>query len=257
MSDHDILIDPDFQEQVHRYMLDRGYEAAKIHLAVENSYLKKPVYNIEIHTGLFGLESADVFSDYYSNPVSLFRSWESGTFKRELRPEEFYIYLIAHAYKHAAASGIGFRLLADIWVCRNAMGILDETLVTHGLRRLGIAEFETVCRSLASKLLDEPDSPGVLTVQENDTLMRLLRSGTHGTEATKMENLIQNNRVGGKLGYVLARVFPPVSVLAPRYPVVTEHRWLLPFVWLYRIAVSLVTRPMALIREFITLARKK
>ena len=137
------------------------------------------------------------------------------------------------------------------------MGDLDEVLVVRGLNQLGVADFENRCSSIAMKIFDNPEAPQMLTDEEMETLQRMLRSGTHGTASTRMDNLIEKNRVGGKFGYVLSRIFPSAAALAPRYPVVVEKRWLLPFVWIHRIAVTVFMRPMSVMREFTMLLRKK
>ena len=257
MNDHDILIDPQYQDQVHDYMLRHGYEPSSIHLVIENSYQKPPIYNIEIHTALFGSESPKAFLDYYEGLEKTMLLAEPGSCKRSFSPEDFYVYMIAHAYKHAMDGGIGVRFLADIWIRRNRSEQMDEAVVRGELRKLGIAEFEEICRSISEKLFDDPEAPGTLTESESQLLHTIFAAGTNGTVTIRMENNL--NRMDGKFKkfrYMVSRAFPSAQELAAVYPVVLEKPFLLPLLQIWRLLCIVCTRPLSAVRELKMLLKK-
>ena len=53
--------------------------------------------------------------DYYRDVASRLIQ-EDGTCERRFSPEDFYIYLIAHEYRHFSHSGTGLRSLLDVYL---------------------------------------------------------------------------------------------------------------------------------------------
>lgn len=260
MSDNDILIDASMQEQVHDFMCGRGYESTSYQTTVENNYHKAPVYNFEMHTALFGLESADAFGAYYGNVRERLIPVAGKKFRLQFTPEDFYIYMVAHGWKHALRSGIGLRFLADIWVWQHKYGNdADRAYLERELRKLGAADFEAQCRNLSEKLLDIPGEPEELTEPEELLLHQLFTAGTYGTMERKMENRMQQLEQGGfaKLRYALSRIFPSARVLSLTHPNIMNQKWKVPFIWLARLLRAVSTGLPATIGEIRMMLRKK
>lgn len=253
MSDNDILIDPSHQEAVHAFMLQRGYTAVSYQTTVENNYHKAPLYNFELHTALFGAESDPKLGAYYADVRSRLVPEEGKRYGFRFTPEDFYIYMVAHAWKHAQRSGIGIRFLADLWVWLRRHGAeMDRGRVDSALAQLGAADFERDCRLLSARMLDAPDVSVSLTPPEEALLDQFLAAGTYGTAQRKISNRLQRLQSGGKLvklRYLLARIFPSARELSLTHPGILEQRWKVPLIWILRLVRAATTRLPDTLRE--------
>lgn len=249
MSDNDILIDASREEEVHEFLCGRGYEAVSYQTTVENNYHKAPVYNFEMHTALFGMESPEQFRAYYADVRQRLVPVQGKRFGYRFTPEDFYIYMIAHAWKHAQRSGIGIRLLADIHVYLQKHGINREYVDTE-LAKFGAAEFEYGCRQLSEKLLAAHASAENLSEQERELLEQLFTAGTYGTQERKISNrLVRLQGRFAKLRYVLSRVFPSAEVLSLTYPGIMNQRWKIPLIWIRRLIRAVLIHPWDTLKE--------
>ena len=94
------------------------------------------------------------------NALTLDRRWvcrsEDGTAAGtyHFTPEDFYVYLVAHEYKHYVRGGTGLRSLLDVYVFLRRMGdSLDRDYIRRETDKLNITEFETQTeRSLSGSL---------------------------------------------------------------------------------------------------------
>ena len=258
MSDNDILFDPSRQEAVHEFLCRRGYEAVSYQTTVENNYHKAPVYNFEMHTALFGVESPKVFRDYYSNVKDRLIPDEGKSYGYHFAPEDFYIYLIAHGWKHAQRGGVGIRFLTDTWVyLQKHAKQFDWEYADTELEKLGIAAFAHQCRQLSAKLLEMPASGETLSEQERKMLKQFLTAGTYGTLERKISNQIRNGAGGGKrLRYVVSRIFPSAETLSLSHPRLMEHQWKVPLIWLWRLIRAVLICPLDTVKELRILMKK-
>lgn len=156
--------------------------------------------------------------------------------RRRLTPEDFYVFLIAHAKKHYSGSGTGFRTLMDVYVCVTKMKP-DLSAVRQELEKLGIADFEEEIRSLAMSLFEG----GECAEENRDMLDYVFESGTYGTMLHKVENSMGRNNVG-KIGYSMKRLFGSLDPKSKdylthkeTYPFFYKHKIFLPVLPLYRI----------------------
>lgn len=258
MSDNDILINASRQEEVHEFLCQRGYEAVSYQMTVENNYHKAPVYNYEMHTALFGAESSEVFRSYYADVKERLVPDEGKQFGYHFTPEDFYIYMIAHAWKHAQRGGIGIRFLADIWVWNQKHGAqVDWTYVSAELQKLGAAEFEAETRQLSAKLLNTPTHCENISERELETLEQFLTAGTYGTSEQKLNNRMKNvTGVSSKFRYVFSRVFPSAQELSLVHPHVREQKWRVPLIWIWRLIRAIFLCPADTVKEIVKLVKK-
>jgi hypothetical protein len=157
--------------------------------------------------------------------------------------EDFYIYMLAHEYKHYANKGTGLRSLLDTYVYVLQKGShLDWSYIGKEAQKLGIAEFERNNRDLAMHLFSgEP-----LTEQDKKMLDYVLSSGTYGT----MNNYIRNQIAKrGRIGYLLSRTFPPFRSMKMLYPVLERMPFLLPLCWVLRLAEAVIRKPRKVIYQ--------
>lgn len=257
MSDNDILVDPAKQEQIHDFMCENQYTAAFYKKANHDEYMKKPVYYFEMHMNLFEKATDPVLAGYYEDVKRLLRKDPGNKFGFHLSDNDFYVYLIAHAYKHVTVSGIGLRHLLDVYVYLNKHGnSLDREYLRRELEQFGAYEFTSQCEELAQILFREPQKNVTLREDNEDLLDAFLQSGTYGTKKQLMEKSLANlggdGKSGGvllKLRYLFRRIFPPVELLAVMHPEIKVHKWKIPFVYAARLWKALTNKPKSVIRE--------
>ena len=273
MSDNDILVDASRAADIRGIMEGLGFTTEAFGESNHDVYMKEPVSNFEIHTSLFTRGFDEKIFEYYEHVEE--RLLGDG-FEKHFSPEDFYIYMIAHEYKHFSSGGTGLRSLADTYVylknfplrykdaaMANAASPEDTATAPDGIsanaeparterfldlgyieaetEKLGFAAYERQNRSLAMHLF------GRQTPTEGDKKMLayMLESGTYGTIRHSIENRMEKNNFG-KLGYMLYRFKVPVRVSDPLYnsfarfyPVFYRHKILLPALPFYRVFRSI------------------
>ena len=232
MSDHDFLIDATRMTDVRTIMEAQGFQVKSHDATHHDVYCKEPVSNFQMHRRLFDqIEGKKLFS-YYEDVQSRLRS---DGYEKHFSPEDFYLYLIAHEYRHYRCAGTGLRSLLDTYVYLQKEK-LDMAYVTAEAEKLGIAEFEAANRSLALHLF----SGEALTAAEREMLDYFLDSGVYGSLTHKAKNKMARHGYG-KIRYALHRFLVPVrkknpfyAAYAGVYPQFYRHRILLPLLPFYR-----------------------
>ena len=118
MSDNDILFDISRREDVRNIMYDFGYRL-KSKLEVVDEYLKEPVYNFEMHGELFMEYQVGAMADYYRGIKSRMLKDDNNEYGYHFSNEEYYLFMLAHEYKHFTDGGTGVRSLVDTYVFLN------------------------------------------------------------------------------------------------------------------------------------------
>ncbi|MBO4429067.1 MAG: nucleotidyltransferase family protein [Clostridia bacterium] len=217
-ADNDILYDVTRKADVLRIMTARGFEATNLE-GVHDTYHKAPIYNFEFHKMLFSKMHplAKHFADVWARAEKI----GDGCGYR-MTDEDFYLYFVAHFYKHFANSGSGLRYFCDLYYLKNKLCArdFDEKYVAERLEKANLAEFEQKASALAEKIAGAPED---LTY---DDLCYVMESGTYGQRATGIRNGI-NKR--GKVGYFFSRMFIPYDTLCGKYPFLRKAPILLPF----------------------------
>ncbi len=218
MADNDILFDPSFCNEVQMYMVSEGYESVSVGTGNHDVYKKKPVYNFELHRALYGEVHEEGWVKYYERVKDRLILSEGTSFGYHFSDEDFYVYIISHAYTHYARYGIGIRTLLDFYVYLNIKPGLDFSYIEKECEILGIAEFESLSRSLCKKVFDgnrvtlEVFSEKNVSDEEKQLLMYYFTSGTYGTLQQGITNKIKELRKKGygnsKLRYAWNRLFP-------------------------------------------------
>lgn len=253
MSDHDILFDANRADDVKSIMEKLGFSVEHFGASNHDVYHKEPVSNFEMHTSLFGSGHDEKMYKYYTDVEK--RLLGDG-YEKHFSPEDFYIYMLAHEYKHYSVGGTGLRSILDVYVYLQKES-LDMDYVATETEKLGIAEFETSNRALAQHLFSGKE----LTDADKEMLEYVLSSGVYGTMIHSVENKMKQNG-WGKLKYSLNRFFVPVSkknknyiAYSEYYPFFYKHKILLPLLPFYRVLRSL--KSGRLIRELKALKKVK
>lgn len=245
MADNDILYDVAGRAALRQFMTARGYEASPIRMEVHDVFFKPPLYSFEMHTRLFEESFDDTLFTYYKDTARLLRPDGDRQYGRHMSDEDFFLYFIAHAYRHYAREGTGLRTLTDCaLILRRWEASMDRDYIEGELGTLGLRDFAHTLCALSHKLFDRPtdgDSPE-LTAAEQSMLEEVLSSGVYGTWEQKVDKALRRLqpeggeiRPGTKLRYVLGRLFPDSRRMRSYNAFVQKHPWSLPFVYVYRI----------------------
>ncbi len=208
MADNDILFDPAYRRQVKEVFLARGYECEDYGRSNHDVYQKPPVYNYEMHVALFGPAAPEGMERYYRDVAA--RLLPVAGMEKRFSREDFYIYFLAHGYKHFSGAGNGLRFLLDGYVYRKAR-TLDMAYVAGELEKLGLTAFEVQVRLLSEKLFATGEA---LTVEEERAFGYCVSANTYGTQEHRIENELRRLqpegalRGGTKLRYLWRRLWP-------------------------------------------------
>ena len=271
MADNDILFDAGRCADVRDFMKARGYEVRKYGEGAHDVYVKPPLFNFEFHRYLFGGYYSRKQAEYFRETAARMIRDEDNSFGYHLSDEDFYIYFVAHAYKHHSGAGTGIRTYADDYVYRKAKGAaLDFSYIDRELEKLGLTEYSQALRKAGDTFF----SPQRLTCggeMDGETL-RLLRyalgSGAYGNTDNRVINRFSgllgktgSYRVTDKLRYLIRRMFPDREFMlgyAETFaPFFCRHQWLLPLAYPYRLVTKFFVHHKIMKKELESLRRLK
>jgi len=230
MSDNDILFDINHRNDVRKIMQQFGFEL-KTELEVVDEYLKEPIYNFEMHGELLMEYQVGSMANYYRGIKERMQRDDNNEFGYHFNKEEFYLFMLAHEYKHFIISGTGVRSLVDTYVfLRKFNNTLDWEYINAELKKLEIEDFERNNRELAMKVF----SMQTLTIENKKLLDYYVMSGTYGNSSKTVQNGIKFRGNGSKFRYLVYRLFPPIYFLEVSVPWVKKSKLLIPVAYMYR-----------------------
>jgi len=240
-SDFDILIDPTRTKDVREIMENLGFTTNSFGVDNVDDYVKTPLLHFEMHHALLPsideLVEQNAYYKNYQDKLINVRGYEKG-----FTPEDFYLFMIAHEYKHYIRGGTGLRSLLDTYVFLRSQK-LDAAILSENVMKLGIERFERSNKQLAFHMLED----NKLTETDEEILKYMMSSGTYGTVAHNVQNKITNNR-WSKSQYIIHRFSVPFSEkvveynsFSSRYPLFYKYKILLPFLPFYRIILAILS----------------
>ena len=249
MTDNDILCDPSRMADVRTIMEDLGYECTSFGKWSHDIYTKEPCIEFEMHHRLFsGDEMAD-YSAYYADIFNKLKNVSNNEYC--FSDEDFYIYMLAHEYKHFSHYGTGMRSLADVYVFLKSHPVLDWEYLDNEFSKLKLTEFERHSRELANKVFTN----AILSEDEKEQLVHFyLNSSLYGSVENGMYNRLTRRFDGKddkkvKAKYFFNRIFLSGKDLEESYPFFYRHKYLLPFLYVYRPFKGLITHPKSIIHD--------
>ncbi len=253
MSDIDILVDSSCTKLIKTIMNDLGFETESFNRGAHDIYHKKPVYNIEIHRSLIPeVKALSVIEKYYKDPTGILKDSDK-EYGKEFSKEDFYIFLIAHTYKHYIGGGTGLKSLMDIYVYLSKFEkSMDMLYVSDELKKLEISNFEETIKKLSFDLYNRNRLPD----EEKEMLKYIYSSGAYGSMEHRYRNRLKRNE-GKKLSYVLKRVFVTDETVKNYYPFFYKFPIFLPALWIYRILRTIFVRRKKIKKELDFLLREK
>ena len=151
---------------------------------------------------------------------------EGFRFNCALADEFFYFYHVAHMAKHFAGGGCGVRSFLDLWFLEQMNH--DETARDALLAEGGLLSFAAEARRLCRLWFS-----GEETADAPDDVARfVLFGGVYGSKDNYVA--IQQKKRGGRVGYILARMFLPYREMRYLYPILQKCPVLLPVFWVWR-----------------------
>ena len=247
-ADNDILVPDSKTPLIKKFFTGKGYEIESYKRGNHDAYLKKPFFNFEIHRALFqetedNAKNAKYFADY------LAKSQLKGNHEHYLKSEDFYIYFLAHSYKHFHVSGCGLRTLIDIYLFLKKEN-LDFDYVNEELKKLDLLDFSNDMIDLSTSLFDGKE----LNEKQEELLLDIASSGTYGTLERGVDRGVKEK---GKFKYLMRRIFPPYSFYKTAYPWAYKVPILIPIAWLARFFRVVFKSPKRAVKEIKIVAKHK
>lgn len=266
MADNDILFDPAGRKQVREIFQNRSYKTVSFRKGNHDVYEKAPIYNFEMHVSLFNGTYKEL-TEQYENVKEHLLPVDGTAYQFAFTPEDFYVFVLAHAHKHYSYSGTGIRTLADIYIMNQKLGgTMNWEYVDSELRGLGIFSYERESRELAQKLFGIAELPteANLSEAEQQMLAYYLGASTYGTIENRTLNQMQKLQPDGgaitahtKRKYLLSRIFPGREWCKACAPTVYKYPVLLPFFWVWRLTVKGVKRRTIVKQELEAIKRER
>lgn len=245
MSDLDILIRNDQREQVSQILPELGYEVERYEITNEDTYSKKPFMHVEMHHALFPKTLRyENLKKYYADPWKFAFPEEGHPHRYRMSWEDYYIYLLAHLYKHFSGGGSGIRNVMDIHVFLSQYGTqLNQQYVQEELEKMEISEFRDQMETLARQWFGKEE---VVKPVPEDVESTIFTSGAYGIrENSRRHNLDRmeerfSNPIVARTAYVLTLLFPNYDRLIVKYPQFKGKKKLLPLLWIYHIGYKIL-----------------
>lgn len=232
MEDADVLIRVEQMPAIEPIMLGMEMEQRR---GDENEYTwNHPKLLLELHKALLPSGFGEL-SEYLKN------GWECAVKEPEgsaykMREEDHFVFLVIHFAKHYMRGSISPKDICDFWVFRNAYPGLDETYIEAEMKKLKLTDFYQNIRSV----LDCWFCGAAPTAAAEAMTEAVFRHGVADERTTfwGYSILSRQNGPGGlgssKLRFLLSRIFPSLSFMQARYPVLMKKPWLFPVYWFVR-----------------------
>ena len=232
MGDADILIRQEQYPKIRELLLSLGMrqdiESDHEYIWCSNNL------KLELHKRLIPSYNKDYYAYYGTGWKLARRSGNSSAYS--LSPEDHFIYLLVHFAKHYRDGSISAKNICDFWVYRKAFPDMDENYICTELEKLKLLAFyRHILELLDTWFEGAPATKAVEILTET-----AFRGGIETQlEANQIVSVIKLRKEavslsGSKYRVFWRKVFPPVSAIAHRYPVLLKAPALLPVIWVVR-----------------------
>lgn len=248
MSYIDILFDSNKANTVRRIMQNKGYITKLFGSGCHDVYYSPPICSIEMHRSLMDPMYGWKLYKYYTNIRYKLIKNSVDSFGYHFGLLDYYIYFIAHSYRHYDTGGTGLRTIVDIYLYYKCyQGIMDMKYIESECKKLGIATFERKLRELSMHLLGGCK----LTAEKQQLFDYIVFSGTYGTVQNSVKNKLKKSNTSSfaKLNFIKNRLFVPIRKSDPQYKIyAARYKWFykskvrIPLLFFYRIGAALTSR---------------
>jgi hypothetical protein len=219
--DIDVLVhEEDLKRAIEVLVRTLGYRADERVGYHDVSLYSKSGVHLELHFHIReNMEKVDgLLADVWQYAV---RDTAADGYRYALTPEFFIFHHVAHMSYHFVHGGCGIKPFVDLLVIRNKLAY-DDGLLRDLLRRCGMETFyEHILHVTNVWFGDEKHDP--LSMQIEDYVVK---GGVYGSLENRIA--VEQGKRGGKLRYVLSRIFLPYESLRQYYPILKTRKWLYP-----------------------------
>lgn len=240
-TDEDILVSPEHIPLAEEILQAQGFVPGQREGQV--LHYTSPLLHVELHRYLTEEEALEKdFLQALNIP-----GWFSvdGKRLRTLPPQEHFLFLAVHFYKHFLAGGVGIRQAADMVLMAKEPGI-NWPLLWNRLKELrihglicGVLEIGIRYLGLEEGIVEIPPELREMSPGPEPLLEDMLDAGVFGgsTMERKHSSLMTIGAAHGKgeKSSLLRTVFPGREQLSGRYPWLKKKPWLLPAAWACRL----------------------
>lgn len=176
---------------------------------------------VELHFSLIEDNVSPAMVKVLDKVWSFAKPCEEGKYRYELDDAMFYFYHIAHMAKHFICGGCGIRPFLDLWLIEKSKNY--ETAETEALLKKGeLTDFAKAVKKLSQVWFSGEEHDKVTKVMEEF----IFNGGCFGTGETIL--FARQQKTGGRLSFVLSRIFVPYSELKKQYPIIEKYKFLMP-----------------------------
>lgn len=230
MGDIDILVRQDCMRRADSILQGMGYTMSKS-IKHHDIYLKKPYMVLEVHRAMYD-KTVDKNQYEYFSDLSKAVLRDGYQYTYDFKPEDFYVYMLAHMAKHFYKMGCGIRNLVDIYVFRKKFdSVMDKEYVKAELNKCGLISFSWYMERLADIWLGEGDWDEF----SEQLFAYMMDSGIYGKDENGIWNKFAEEKLQGKNVTVaqlkLWYYFPPLHYMSEYYPWLVKFPFLKPVAW--------------------------
>lgn len=252
MSDIDILIDPENTPQIKTLMNGLGYSFQEDSAPYHDEYQKPPCILIEFHKQMLPEDTPK--QKYYKN------IWKKALPDNEipgglkLTPEDYYIYHIAHIWKHYSEFGSGIRSIMDLYVYLDKFREkMNWPYIRQELKTLKLYDFSIKIETLSQHWFASSNKTNYPALEVMQLQRSIFLSGVYGTKVAKRLKQMDSIQVEKgnlqKIKYILKRLFISRQELAPSHPILKRYSVLLPFFWILRLGEAVLYKKSVIKNE--------
>lgn len=241
-SDLDIYVSEGYRERARDIMLQLGFKIERFNSAdADDVYFIGKKIHIELHRILVSNKTPWQKECQKITDRLVFK--ENKRYTYEMTAEDYYLYMIAHMAKHMLYSGMGIKMVLDIWVyMKNYSEILDKNILRERLSLCGLEEFEENIQKLMRFWFEDETADDLIKELGNYIFL----SGTFGTKK-QLDAYFYAQNAGKSNSPVIAKAvyywkffFMPYKWMSNRYPILVKIPLLLPFCWVHRALKTLI-----------------
>lgn len=219
--DIDVLVHREDLEKAVSYLIHEERYVEKERATHDVSLFSQTGIHVELHFDLVeegrANDAIDVLRSVWDNVAPK----KNSVYRYEMNDAFFYFYHVAHMAKHFENGGCGIRPILDLWILDHMKDVdlsARDALLSEGR----LLRFANVSRSLSEVWFGGKEANELTLQMENF----ILNGGVYGSTDNRVA--IQQKKHGGRLRYMLSRIFIPYVKLKRYYPVLEKHPWLMP-----------------------------
>ena len=219
--DIDILVHEEECERVKSILVDEYDYVYRGKGSHDISFFSPNNIHVELHHNLIEagirFESSEVLKSVWDTATVR----DGYSYWYEMSDEMYYFYHIAYMAKHFENGGCGIRPFIDLYILDDLLEIdVDKrnTLLEKGK----LLKFANAARKLSKVWLANAEQDLVSKKMED----YILRGGVYGNSENRIT--LQQQKKGGQVKYVLAKMFIPYNEIKFLYPILQKYRWLTP-----------------------------